>query len=154
MLVAKSCLTLWTIAHQAPLSMGFSRKEYWSRLPCPSLGDLPDPGIAPVSPAWQADSLPLSHEGSPSLICVLYRSQAGPVLWLSPRTTRAPLSLDSESLKCFSGWFEAPIKPPQHLCSDVKQTTKYNCHGHIFLLGIAIPHLLWRALHSLASFIT
>ena len=39
----------WTIARQAPLSMGFSRQEYWSRLPCPSLGDLPGPGIKPTS---------------------------------------------------------------------------------------------------------
>ena len=43
-------VTLWTIAHQAPLSMGFPRQEYWSRLPFPSPGDLPDPGIKPVSP--------------------------------------------------------------------------------------------------------
>ena len=43
--------TPWTIAHQAPLSMGFSRQEYWSRLPFPSPGDLPDPGIKPASPA-------------------------------------------------------------------------------------------------------
>ena len=59
-LVAKSCLTLaipWTVAHQAPLSMGFSRQEYWSGLPFPSPGDLPDPGIEPRSPTLQADSL-------------------------------------------------------------------------------------------------
>ena len=37
--------TLWTVAHQAPLSMGFSRQEYWSGLPCPPPGDLPDPGL-------------------------------------------------------------------------------------------------------------
>ena len=43
--------TLWTVAHQAPLSMGFSRKEYWSELPFPPPGDLPDPGIEPTSPA-------------------------------------------------------------------------------------------------------
>ena len=43
--------TLWTVAHQAPLSMGFSKQEYWSGLPFPSLGDLPGPGIEPVSPA-------------------------------------------------------------------------------------------------------
>ena len=43
------CATLWTIAHQAPLSMGFSRQEDWSGLPCPAPGDLPDPGIRPVS---------------------------------------------------------------------------------------------------------
>ena len=42
--------TLWAVAHQAPLSMGFSRQEYWSGLPCPPPGDLPDPGIEPASP--------------------------------------------------------------------------------------------------------
>ena len=60
-LVTKSCLTLatpWTVAHRAPLSMGFSRQEYWSGLPFPSPGDLPDPGIEPRSSALQADSLP------------------------------------------------------------------------------------------------
>ena len=45
----QSCLTLWTVARQAPLSMGFSRQEYWSWLPCPPPGDLPNPGIEPVS---------------------------------------------------------------------------------------------------------
>ena len=57
----------WTVAHQAPLSMGFSRQEYWSGLPFPSPGDLPDPGIkpeSPTAPALQADSLLLSHRGS------------------------------------------------------------------------------------------
>ena len=48
----------WTAAHQAPPSMGFSRQEYWSGLPFPSPGDLPDPGIEPQSPASQADALP------------------------------------------------------------------------------------------------
>ena len=46
-----------TVAHQAPLSMEFSRQEYWSGLPFPSPGDLPDPGIEPGSPALQKDSL-------------------------------------------------------------------------------------------------
>ena len=58
-------VTLRTVAHQAPLSMEFSRQEYWSGLPFPSSGDLPDPEIKPVSSALQADSLPLSHQGSP-----------------------------------------------------------------------------------------
>ena len=57
-----SCVLLfanpWTVAHQASLSMGFSRQEYWSGLPFPSPGDLPSPGIEPRSPALQADSLP------------------------------------------------------------------------------------------------
>ena len=43
------CATLWTVALQAPLSMGFSRQEYWSGLPCSPQGDLPDPGIEPIS---------------------------------------------------------------------------------------------------------
>ena len=55
----------WTRALQAPLSMGFSRPEYWSGLPCPSPGDLPDPGIKPMSPASQADSLSSEPQGKP-----------------------------------------------------------------------------------------
>ena len=61
-------VTPWTAAHQAPLSMGFSRKENWSMLPCPPPGDLPNPRIELASPAFpslQVDSLPLSHWGSP-----------------------------------------------------------------------------------------
>ena len=60
--------TPWIVARQDPLSTGFSRQEYWSGLPCPPPGDLPDPGIelvSPVAPALQADSLPLSHRGAP-----------------------------------------------------------------------------------------
>ena len=49
--------TLWSVACQAPLSMGFSRQEYWSGVPFPSPGDLPNPGIEPRSPALQADAL-------------------------------------------------------------------------------------------------
>jgi len=60
---------LWTVAHQASLSMGFSKQEYWSGLSFPHPGHLPNPGIKPTSPetsATQLDSLPLSHLGSPS----------------------------------------------------------------------------------------
>ena len=65
-LVTQSCLTLvtpWTVAHQTPLSMGFSRQEYWNGLPHPPPGHLPGPGVEPVSPAFQTDSLP-SEQGS------------------------------------------------------------------------------------------
>ena len=61
-------VTPWTLAHQAPQSMGFPRQEYWSKLPFPSPGEPPDPGIellSPVSPALQADSLPLAVRGNP-----------------------------------------------------------------------------------------
>ena len=58
--------TPWTVARQAPLSVGFSRQEYWSRLPFPSPGDgIPDPGIEPTSPALQVNSLPSEPPGSP-----------------------------------------------------------------------------------------
>ena len=52
------CNPMDYIARQVPLSMRFSRQEYWSRLPFPSLENLPNPGVEPTSPAWQADSLP------------------------------------------------------------------------------------------------
>ena len=61
--------TPWNVAHRAPLSIEFSKQEYWSGLPFPSPGDLPDPGLKPTSPAipaLQADSLPMSHQGSPA----------------------------------------------------------------------------------------
>ena len=58
--------TPWTVTHQAPLSMEFSRQEYWSGLPFPSLGDLPDPEIELRYPALQVDFFyPLSHLGIP-----------------------------------------------------------------------------------------
>ena len=64
--VSKFFATPWTIACQAPLSMEFSRQEYWSGLPFPSPGDLPDPGIEPRSPALQADSLPSEPPRNPN----------------------------------------------------------------------------------------
>ena len=60
--------TPWTVAHQGPLSMGFSKRQSWSGLSCSPPGDLPNPEIEPASPgspALQADSLPLSHQGNP-----------------------------------------------------------------------------------------
>ena len=69
--VTRSCLTLatrWTVARQAPPSMGFSRQEYWSGLPCSPPGDLPDPGLEPGSSSLQADSLPSEPPGKPHMI--------------------------------------------------------------------------------------
>ena len=66
--VAQWCLTLcdpWTAAHQTPPSMGFSRQEYWSGLPFPSPGDLPDPGIEPRSPTLQVEALTSAPPGKP-----------------------------------------------------------------------------------------
>ena len=60
-------MTPWTVARQASLSMGFSRQEYWSGLPFPSPGDLPDPGIKPRSPALQVDALLIELRGKPTV---------------------------------------------------------------------------------------
>ena len=65
MLVAQSCPTLCDAMDCSPLSMRFSRQGYWSGLPFPSPGDLPNPGIEPGSPALQADSLPTELQGKP-----------------------------------------------------------------------------------------
>ena len=70
----------WTVARQDPLSMGFSRQEYWSRLPCSPPGDLSVPGIFLSLGLlcllyWQVDSLPLSHLGSPNIIIVDYNDE-------------------------------------------------------------------------------
>ena len=63
--VVSNSVTLWTVAHQAPLSTGFSRQEYWSGLPCPPPWDLPNPGIKPMSPPLQGDSLLSEPPGKP-----------------------------------------------------------------------------------------
>ena len=74
MLVTQLCLTFcdaWTVACQAPLSMEFSRQEYWSRLVFTFPGDLPDPGTEPGSLALQADSLPSEPPEMPLLTGLL-----------------------------------------------------------------------------------
>ena len=67
-----SCVRLfatpWTVAYEAPRSVGFSRQEYWSGLPFPSPGDLPNPGIEPGSPALQTDALPSEPLGKPQTL--------------------------------------------------------------------------------------
>ena len=65
-------VTPWNVAYQAPQSMEFSRQEYWSGLPFPSPGDLPDPGIKPGSPALQADALPSEPPGKPVFMLVAW----------------------------------------------------------------------------------
>ena len=70
-----------TVACQASLSMKFPRQEYWSGLPFPPLGDLPNPGIEPASPALQAYSLPPHHLGSPQLMWFYGFSSSHVQLW-------------------------------------------------------------------------
>ena len=72
--VMPDSVTLWTVARQAPLFMGFSRQEYWSGKLLLSAGDLPDPGIEPGSPALQADSLLSEPPGKPKTHMYINRS--------------------------------------------------------------------------------
>ena len=95
-LVTQSCETPWTVARQAPLPMGFSRQEYWSRFPCPSPGDLPNPGIEPRSPSLQADSLLSEPPGKPSYSSNSLSSPTHLVwepsflLWIDKALTQSP----------------------------------------------------------------
>ena len=122
--------TPWTVARQAPLSMGFSRQEYWSGLPCPPPGDLPDPGIepqSPASPASQADSLPLSHLGSPWShlhVCTRHGAHMYPDCYRSSlRHMSAVFQVFSKMRKSF---------PPSSFWSALKEGRKYWKEGNIF----------------------
>ena len=88
-LIIKLCPTLataQTVAHQAPLCMGFSGQEYWSGLPFPSPGDLPDPVCEPGSPALQADSLPTELQGKPTVVpCWLSVENIAVISWVLRR---------------------------------------------------------------------
>ena len=110
--------TLRTVGHQAALSMGFSKQESWSGLPCLPPGDLPDPGIelvCPLSLALQEDSFPLSHQGSPYImIWILNRSFSKKKkvkslshvrLFATPWTIayQAPLSMELSRQEYWSG---------------------------------------------------
>ena len=90
--------TPWTVAYQAPLSMGFCRQECWSRLPFPSPGDLPNLGIEPGSPALQADALPSEPPGKP-WSCSVVSNSATP--WTVAH--QAPPSMEFSRQRYWSG---------------------------------------------------
>ena len=131
--------TLWIIAHQAPLSMGFSRQEYWSRLPFPSTGDLLHPGIKPVSPAspaLQADSLslkPLGHLvrkissvqfSSVAQSCPLFETT-----WIAARQASLSITNSWSSLKLTS--IES-VMPSSHLSSPYPPAPNPSQHQSLF----------------------
>ena len=99
-LLAMSCLTLatlWTIARQSPLSMGFPRQEYWSGLPFPSPADLSDPGIKPKSPALAGGFFTTELPGKPiyslsliNLKCVLYKILFSNCILRAAKTLQLP----------------------------------------------------------------
>ena len=84
--VVSDSATPWTVVHQAPPSIGFSRQEYWSGLPFPSPGDLPYPGIEPRSPALQADALTSEPLGKPPYSLIKRKTS---IIWMvSPRLSQ------------------------------------------------------------------
>ena len=87
--MSDSSVTPWTVARQAPPSMGFSRQEHWSGLPFPSPGDLPNPGVEPRSPTLQTDSLPAVPPGKPVV-------------------KRPPANADMGDLGLIPGWGRCP----------------------------------------------
>ena len=92
-------VTPWTVACEAPLSMAYFQREYWTGLPFPPLGDLPNPGIKPASPAslaLQADSLPLSHQGIPHVFNIFFKKP-----FPAPRLWKYLPTLSSRSCLCF-----------------------------------------------------
>ena len=104
--------TAWTVARQVLLSMGFSSQEYWSGLPCPSPGALPNPGIGPRSPALQADSSPSEPPGKPlSTFALLHLSDLGThfFMFLLPLPIRLHTWLFSNRNPLLSEWrFDVP----------------------------------------------
>ena len=105
----------WIVVHQAPLSMGFSRLEYWSELSCHPLGDIPDPGIEPVSPALQVDFSLLGHREALYNLCmyVCYSHshvQLFEILWTV--ACQAPLSMGFSRQEHWSG---LPFPSPGNL---------------------------------------
>ena len=115
-------VTPWTIAYQAPLSMEFSRQEYWSGLPFPSPGDLHNPGIKPGSPALEADALQSEPSGKLKSINVFKKkrrkkeskgldpvaTRASGVLCLFPSLLLSPL-MSSFLLRGEAFWYQSSI---------------------------------------------
>ena len=91
-------MTPLTVAHQAPLSVGFSRQEFWSGLPFPSLGDLPNSGIEPGSHALQADSLPTEPSGKPEQVYNTYIYHHGGFVSIMKDENRVHSSLENNVL--------------------------------------------------------
>ena len=106
---------LWTVAHQAPpLSMGFSRQEYWSGLPLSSPGDLPNPGIKLRSPTLRADSLPSEPPGE-SLVVLLLLSRFSRVRLCATPWTAAHQAPPSQGFSRQEYWSGLPLSSPGDL---------------------------------------
>ena len=126
--------TPWTVAHQAPLSMGFPRQEYWSGVPLPSPGDLPNPGIEHRSPALRADASPFEPPGKTTHVCILSRFSCVR-LFVTPWTAahQAPLSTEFSRQEY---WSAMPFPSPTRSIQALKywDIFRMNCPKQIFLI--------------------
>ena len=117
-------MTLWTVTHQAPLSMEFSRQEYWSGLPCPPAGDLPDPGIEPMNPALANGFFTSEPHGKPlrlSFVQLLSRVQLFATPWTAAHQASLSFTISKSLLKLMSSEL---MMPSNHLIL---------CHNLLFL---------------------
>ena len=154
-------MTPWTIAYQAPPSMGFSRQEYWSGLPCLPSGDLHDPGIEPVSfmsPALQVGSLPLVPPGKPQNTHkwwhLLLKSLSRVRLFTTPWTIayQAPPSMGFSRKEDWSG---VPLPSPKLSTDDPKESsdlTPHPQHTHTYITHtpfsyFTIGNAIWKHLY-------
>ena len=129
--VAQSCPTLCDpvdcIALQAPLSMGFSRQEYWSGLPFPSPRDLPDPGIEPRSPALQADALTSEPPGKP---------------WPEANLNRAGVGRKQGVVRA-KGDLESPFKGGRHHLLPAVLVRQSDILRYVFFLNQGIQKFIF-----------
>ena len=125
-------VTPWTVDHQVPLSMEFSRQAHWTGLPFPSPGDLPNPGTEPRSPTLQADSLPSEPLGKPF-------QQESHVKWIASSSLCSNLTFPKHpfKLKSLPALCHSPAPPicttytasfsPQHLWLSTSFITYFHC---------------------------
>ena len=121
---SNSFVTLWTVTHQAHLSMEFSRQEYWSGLPCPPAGDLPDPGIEPMNPALANGFFTSEPHGKPlrlSFVQLLSRVQLFATPWTAAHQASLSFTISKSLLKLMSSEL---MMPSNHLIL---------CHTLLFL---------------------
>ena len=127
-------VTPWTVAHQAPLSMGFSRQEQWSGLSFPSPGDLPDPGvetwIEPRSPTLQADSVPCEPPGKPIVANDTQDTRAAGGLPLAGGFHRSLVCL-ALILRVFApGTLRPTFPPPRRLALSLTTSSEERTEPH------------------------
>ena len=167
-LAAQSCLTRtpWTITRQSPLSMGFSRQEYWDVLPFPSPEDLPNPGIEPGSPTSQANSWPSelpekpkgmallsSNDSWESSFVILYRSSgdpsaqagSGPLLWCITVGVRPQAFSRIRKVQSGSRWADGRWEGRRRACPPPRgyQMSRASLWGWNLMFFLLVSH--WPA---------